>query len=155
MVASYHHLCRGILEGFKQLGIQAEFSSGSERACPNLFVRGKKISGNAQSRSGRALLQHGTILRRIDLDFMFSVLKVNRTKADSLTLKHAATRITSLEEELVTLPTFKQIESALLAGFTKMLDVEFVEDTLTSEEARAAQRIAKTQYTPSEWNFLC
>ncbi len=153
IVASYQHLCTGIIEGFRRLGVQAEFSSGSERACPNLFVKGRKISGNAQSRSGRALLQHGTILRRIDLDLMFSVLKVDRTKADCLTLKHAATRLTSLEEELVALPKFKQIEDALLAGFRKVLDTDFSEGNLTSEEASAVRQIAKTQYASLAWNF--
>ncbi len=153
IIASYQHLCTGIIEGFRHLGVQAEFSGGSERACPNLFVKGRKISGNAQSRSGQALLQHGTILRRIDLDLMFSVLKVDRTKADCLTLKRAATRLTSLEEELDVLPKFKHIEDSLLAGFTKVLDTEFEEKTLTAEETRAAQYIAKTQYASSKWNF--
>ncbi|MFX1475413.1 MAG: biotin/lipoate A/B protein ligase family protein, partial [Promethearchaeota archaeon] len=153
VVASYHHLCLGIIEGLEELGINAEFSSGSERACPNLFVKGRKISGNAQARSGRALLQHGTILRCIDLDLMFSFLKVDRTKADCLTLEHAASRLTSLEQELGNIPTFKQIESALLSGFTKVLVTNFVEGTLSSEETREIQHIAKTQYATSAWNF--
>ena len=84
---------------------------------------------------------------------MFSFLKVDRTKAARLTLEHAATRLTSLEEELGIIPTFKQIENAFLAGFTKVLDVEFVEDTLTSEEIRETEHIAKTQYASQEWNY--
>lgn len=153
VIASYHHLCLGIVDGLKQLGITAEFSSGSVRACPNLFVKGRKISGNAQSRSGSALLQHGTILRCIDLDLMFSFLKVDRTKADCVTLDHAATRLTSLEQELGNKPTFQQIERALISGFTKVLSTEFVEGTMTSEETRAMQYIAKTKYATSEWNY--
>ena len=45
----------------------------------------KKISGNAQTRRGGVLLQHGTLLYKVDVDKMFSLLNVGKEKiADKL-----------------------------------------------------------------------
>jgi lipoate-protein ligase A len=41
----------------------------------NIYVRGRKISGSAQARSGGRLLHHGTLLVDCDLDMMARVLK--------------------------------------------------------------------------------
>ena len=78
MIETYQHLCSGLLAGLNRLGVSAKFSPGSESFYPNLYVKKRKISGNAQSRRGNTLLQHGTILRNLDLYKMFAFLKVNK-----------------------------------------------------------------------------
>ncbi len=153
VIETYQHLCTGLLKGLNRLGVHAKFSSGSENFCPNLFVKKRKISGNAQSRRGNTLLQHGTILRELDFAKMFSVLKVNKNKADIEVIKKAATHLTSLKHELGKPPTFGQIEEALIEGFSSALPARFYEEGLTDAELQSARKIAQSWYAKPEWTF--
>ena len=153
VIETYQHLCQGLLAGLNRLGVSAKFSSGSDSFCPNLFVKKRKISGNAQSRRGNTLLQHGTILRSIDLNKMFTFLKVNKQKADTSVMKKAAEGLTSLQQELGTSPSFGQIEEALIEGLSAALPARFYEEGLTDAELQSAQQIAETWYATPDWTF--
>ncbi len=153
VIETYQHLCQGLLAGLNRLGVSAKFSSGSENFCPNLFVKKRKISGNAQSRRGNTLLQHGTVLRMVDVNKMFTFLKVNKQKADASVVKKAAESLTSLQQELGTLPSFGQIEEALIEGLSGALPARFYEEGLTDAELQSAQQIAETWYETSDWTL--
>lgn len=153
VVETYQQLCDGLLKGLNRLGVHAKFSLGSENFCPNLFVKKRKISGNAQSRRGNTLLQHGTILRSLDLNKMFSILKVNKIKPDAEAIGKFAKRLTSLEGELGKPPTFGQIEEALIEGLASALPARFYEEGLTDAELQSARKIAQSWYAKPEWTF--
>jgi len=153
ILASYKHLCSGLLKGLRGLGLHVEFSPGSERFCPNLFVAGRKVSGNSQSRRGNVLLQHGTVLRLLDLEKMYSVLKVARTKADAEIIKRAAETLTSLQQELGEAPAFERIEESLISGFSTALGARFYEEPFTEAELESARGLAKTWYENPSWTF--
>ncbi len=153
VIETYHHLCNGLLVGLNRLGVSAKFSPGSEAFCPNLFVKKRKISGNAQSRRGNTLLQHGTILRTLNLNKMFTFLKVNKQKADTSFIKNAAGSLTSLHQELGKAPSFGQIEEALIEGLSATLPARFYEEGLTDTELQSAQQIAESWYAKPNWTF--
>ncbi len=153
VIETYEHLCNGLLIGLNRLGVSAKFVSGSDRFCPNLFVKKRKISGNAQSRRGNTLLQHGTILRMLDLARMFTFLKVKKMKADALAIEKATKSLTSLQQELGTVPTFGQIEEALIEGLSSALPARFYEEGLTDAELQSAQTLAQSWYGKSDWTY--
>ncbi len=153
VVETYQYICNGLLKGLNRLGVHAKFSSGSENFCPNLFVKKRKISGNAQSRRGNTLLQHGTILRQLDLTKMFAVLKVNKGKADATVIERAAQQLTSLQLELGKVPTFGQIEEALIEGLANALPARFYEEGLTDAELQSARKVAKSWYASPQWTL--
>ena len=153
VIETYQHLCSGLLAGLNRLGVSARFSPGSESFCPNLFVKKRKISGNAQSRRGNTLLQHGTILRTLDLYKMFAFLKVDKQKADANLINTAAKSLTSLKLELGTTPSFGQIEEALIEGLSSALPARFYEEGLTDAELQSARQIADTWYAKPDWTF--
>lgn len=68
---SYKVIIEIIIAGLKSLGIDASF-----KPINDILVDGKKVSGNAQTRKNGVLLQHGTLLLDVDIDLMFSYLKV-------------------------------------------------------------------------------
>jgi lipoate-protein ligase A len=150
---TYNQLCQGLLKGLRELGVHAEFSSGSDQFCPNLFIQGRKISGNAQSRRGKTLLQHGTILRQLDLKKMFSVLKINQQIPTQEMIQRTGTKLTSLEKELETSINFGQIEEALINGLSAALGARFIEEALTPAELASARHIASTWYATEEWTL--
>ena len=63
----YTKIYGAITDALRLLGVPADFSSGDAKNCPNLTVNGKKISGSSQTITRGVVLQHGTILRSVDL----------------------------------------------------------------------------------------
>src|SRR5271157_1749194 len=62
----YAKIYEAMQAAFGFLGIAADFSSGDARNCPNMTVKGKKISGSSQAITRGVVLQHGTVLRSVD-----------------------------------------------------------------------------------------
>ena len=66
---SYPLICAGVVNALRSLGIAAE-----HRPLNDVVVRGRKISGSAQTRRARVVLQHGTVIVDSDLDTMMRVI---------------------------------------------------------------------------------
>jgi lipoate-protein ligase A len=75
IIESYQVICQLIIDSLAKIGISAQF-----KPINDIIVNGKKISGNAQTRRKGILLQHGTILYKVDVEKMFSLLKVSDEK---------------------------------------------------------------------------
>ncbi|MHC1591226.1 MAG: lipoate--protein ligase family protein, partial [Candidatus Helarchaeales archaeon] len=65
---SFRKLCKGIILALQKLGLEAEHGVFH---CPSIFVKNRKISGNAQARRKGVVLQHGTILLDYDPSLMY------------------------------------------------------------------------------------
>ncbi|MDR2719483.1 MAG: lipoate--protein ligase family protein, partial [Nitrososphaerota archaeon] len=95
----YFKIYEAITDALRLLGVSADFDSGNAKNCPNLTVGGKKISGSSQTLSRGYVLQHGTLLKSVNLDKMFQLLKLK-----DLSCKQAADigreKITSITDEL-------------------------------------------------------
>jgi lipoate-protein ligase A len=150
---SYEAIYRGIIEAIETLGLKADFGSGTQRRCPNLMVQERKISGSSQARRRGVLLQHGTVLVRVDLRRMFTLLKVPWSSNLEEVLKVAKRKITSIEQETVSNISISEAYRALVKGFRKRLGVEFKEDTLTGYEWRLAKKLRAEKYAAERWNF--
>ena len=141
---SYHIICGWIVKSLAILGITAEF-----KPINDICVAGKKISGNAQTRRQGVLLQHGTILYDVDVDTMFSLLKVPNEKIrDKMiaAVKERVTRVLNFADV-----SRDELYQALLKGFTDGKEWEF--GTLTNDEKRRADELMRTMYSKDEWNF--
>ena len=71
VLESYKLLCSGIVKALEYLGIEGEF-----KPINDVNVGGKKVSGNAMTRRHGCVLQHGTTLLDLDVNLMFTILKV-------------------------------------------------------------------------------
>jgi len=92
ILESYRLLLGGIVEGMSLLGITAEFAPIND-----IVTGGKKISGNAQTRKLGCILQHGTIILDVDVDQMFTVLRVPQEKARGKLIEDIKSRVTSVK----------------------------------------------------------
>ncbi|TAL48202.1 lipoate--protein ligase family protein [archaeon] len=142
---SYKLICGWVINGLKNLGIEAQFAPIND-----ILVGGKKISGNAQTRRNGILLQHGTILYNLDVRKMFSLLKVSQEKISDKMIKSVEDRVT----RLVDFGSFSMQDTyqALLKGFTEGTEFEF--GKLTQEEINRAHELANERYRKQEWNFM-
>lgn len=147
MLESYKTICKGIIEGLGNLGVSAQFAPLND-----ILVGGKKISGSAQTRRNRTILQHGTVLIDTDVEKMFSLLKVPSEKIKDKLIKDVKERVTSIKHILSQDIEFDEVCQELAKGFEKTLNIELVEGELTDNELQLAEEIRKDRYSNPEWN---
>jgi lipoate-protein ligase A len=147
IIDSYHVLCGGLVNGFKILGLNAEF-----KPINDIVVNNKKISGSAHTRRFGGVLQHGTILYDVNLNLMFSLLKVSDEKIRDKMIKNVEERVTSIKKEKGNVDKKKVID-AMTKGFEKALDIKLVKGELSQEELMVAEELKVNKYGTKEWNF--
>lgn len=125
----YSTLSQGLVEGLRDLGIQACF-----RARNDIEVQGRKISGIGGTEKGNAFLFQGTLLIDFDVETMFHSLRIPAEKLKDKEISSVKERITSIAQELGSAPPTETIKSALAAGFSRALGVHFCRGNLTPEE---------------------
>jgi Lipoate-protein ligase A len=147
----YTKICGCVRDALRILGTGSDFSEGDAKNCPNLTINGKKISGSSQTITRGVVLQHGTLLRRVDCTRMFQLLQLKGASC-SQAADIAKSKITSLEAELGHKISPDTIASALSQGFRIMLKVQMEEGELTTEEKEAAAKLYREKYSTKEWN---
>lgn len=142
IIESYKIICDAVVISISKLGFNAKFSPLND-----IIVNGKKVSGNAQTRKKGTLLQHGTILLNVDVEKMFSVLKVPSEKIRDKMITDVKERVMGLNK------TFDEVASALKAGFSEKFDAMFIANNLSKQEEIDAKKLSKNKYTTDKWNF--
>jgi lipoate-protein ligase A len=153
VTAVYAKIYAGIAEALKILGITADFSQGDAKTCPNLTVNGKKISGSAQSHKKGVVLQHGTLLVDVNLEKMFTFLRVPWAKTCMEIVNVAKHKITSIKKELEKDIATEEVEQALTQGFQRTLNTKLANGELTPYERELAEKLCKEKYSTNDWNF--
>jgi len=148
ILESYQKICNGLILGFKEIELEAKFVPLNDIA-----MNGKKISGNAQTRREKVVLQHGTILLKVDVDKMFSILKVPNEKLKGKMIENVKQRVTSVEKEFGKEFSFEDCALAMKLGFQKAFNANLVNGELSKEELKLAEQIKKEQFSKKEWNF--
>jgi len=153
ITAVYAKIYAGLVETFKILGITADFNEGNAKTCPNLTVRGRKISGSAQCHKSGVVLQHGTLLLDVDLKRMFTLLRVPWAKTCMEVVNVAKHKITSVNDELGKTVPPQRVRQALIDGFQKGLNMKLAAGELTLHERELAQRLYMKKYSTDNWNM--
>jgi len=108
--------------------------------------------GTAQTRRNDMLLQHGTILLKVDIKKMFSMLNVSEKKIEDKEIKRIEDRVTSVEREFGKAIDGEEIVNEMIYSFSEMLDAETYEEWLTEDEINNAE-LLREKYESKEWNF--
>lgn len=166
---SYHEICGWIVVGLAKIGIESQFKPindivakvnvlserepGGQLAPPAVW---KKISGNAQTRRDGVILQHGTILWKVDVRKMFSLLKVGKEKIADKLIAAVEERVTSVSDVCVSqgrdVVTREALYEALKAGFTE--GKKFEVGAWSDGELVRAKELASQRYKTEEWNRM-
>jgi lipoate-protein ligase A len=148
ILESYAKICNSLVLGFKELGLESEFVPLND-----ISVNGRKVSGNAQTRRSGVVLQHGTILLKVDVEKMFSVLKVPDEKLKGKMIESVKQRVTSVEKELGREIYLQEAAEAVKKGFSENFGAELAKGKLSLEERAFAERIERERFASREWNF--
>jgi lipoate-protein ligase A len=149
----YAKVYEGMNDALRLLGIMADFNKGDLKNCPNLAVKGRKISGSSQANKRETVLQHGTLLLDVDFEKMFMLLRVPWAKNCMEVVGVAKIRITSVKVELGHAVSSETAVNALASGFKNALGVQMVEGGLTAFEAELADRLCREKYATDDWNL--
>lgn len=145
LTESYRLICGYVVEALESLGVEAEFEPINDIA-----TGGRKISGNAQTRRDGVLVQHGTVLHRVNPEQMFTYLRPEIDKVSDKIVEDARDRVTSVEEQVGC--SLQDTYMALRDAFT--MDRETYEDGLSEEEEERAEELVHERYATDGWNFM-
>jgi lipoate---protein ligase len=152
LTSIYNRIYSAINDGLRILGFLGDFSSGDTKNCPNLNVKGKKISGSSQTITRGVVLQHGTVLVSVDLPKMFQLLKLKDVDC-SVAANIGKRKITAIQNELGHKVSHNTVANALANGFKAILKIQLEEGELTVGEKENAHKLCKEKYSTKEWNL--
>ncbi|MFZ0371507.1 MAG: biotin/lipoate A/B protein ligase family protein [Halobacillus sp.] len=163
---AYLVLSKGLLEGFHNLGIEAEFAvpegkldtTGSavcfeEPSWYELIVEGRKAAGSAQTRKKGVILQHGSIPIDVDDVKLFDMFIYKNERIKERARRAFGDKAAAINQLLDSSVTFDQTKEAFKEGFEKGLDVHLEPFELSDEQWKEVERIAEERYRTEEWNF--
>ncbi|CAN2250371.1 octanoyltransferase LipM [Bacillus vallismortis] len=168
---AYRVISEGILQGFRNLGLDAYFAiprtEKEKESLKNprssvcfdapswyeLVVEGRKVAGSAQTRQKGVILQHGSILLDLDEDKLFDLFLYPSERVRERmqrNFKNKAVAINELTEKRVTMD---EARKAFKEGFETGLNIHLEPYELSQEELDFVQHLAETKYASDEWNY--
>ncbi|OZS78812.1 octanoyltransferase [Tetzosporium hominis] len=168
---AYRVISEGILQGFRNLGLQAEFSvpeSDSQREALSqpksavcfdapswyeLVVEGKKVAGSAQTRQKGVILQHGAILIDLDEDKYLNCFSYESEEKRQKVKERLSQKAVSINKIISKTIKVEQCIPAFKNGFESALNIQLTSFSLTPEQQKYVENLADTRYRSDEWNF--
>ena len=148
IMESYRAICAGVIGGLAVLGIAAEFAPLND-----VVASGKKLSGNAQTRKRGCLLQHGTVLLGVDLDMMFTVLRVPNEKLKGKLIEDVRARVSSVSDMTGRIVGYDEAVPAFERGFAEALGVLGERSGPSPAERGRAKVLADERFANKTWIF--
>ena len=149
VAASYRHLCIGLAEAYRILGVDAALTrrprgDRDSSACylhatpADLSLGVRKLSGSAQVWLGTTVLQHGSFTISRDVALEAAVFRLDDKARRALDMTTA-----TLADGVGAGPTRDQVASAVQRGFETGLGISLLEGGLTPEEVAEACRFVQ------------
>ncbi|MFT5196619.1 MAG: lipoate-protein ligase A [Candidatus Promineifilaceae bacterium] len=108
---NYEHFIQPVINVLNNLGVPAELKGKSD-----VFVDGKKISGNAQYASRGRMVSHGTILFDTNIQHMMQSLNPRQTKIESPAVQSVRNFVTNVKDHLDAEFTIEMLRQKIIEG---------------------------------------
>ena len=135
--------------------INAIKALGGDDAClsgrNDVMLKGRKVSGNAQTVRNGKVLHHGTLLYSADFSKMEGALKVDAEKMKSKGIKSVRSRVGNIKELLGCDFSPEEFLSFIEKFVSKGGEHEIRE--FSPDEIKQIDKLAKERYSTWEWNF--
>ena len=142
---SYRKVCGHIIDALNELGIESEF-----KPINDIIIGGKKVSGSALTRRNGAVMVHGTLLHTLDVEKMFTFLKVGRAKISDKGIQSVKERVTAITHHKDA--TRDEVYQALIKAFSKGKKIHPASPWTDSEIQRAGE-LLKERYMNPGWTY--
>ncbi|MCG7345153.1 lipoate--protein ligase family protein [Sporosarcina sp. ACRSL] len=168
---AYRVISGGLLEGFRNLGLQAEFSVPQSKEqndilkrpksavcfdAPSwyeLVVEGKKVAGSAQTRQKGVILQHGAILLSLDEEKLVSLFKFDSEESRKRMLESLPKKAVAIDRLTDRPISMEECVAAFAGGFETALDIVLQPMELTEEQLLFVKEIEEKKYANKDWTF--
>ncbi|MTH52375.1 octanoyltransferase [Bacillus mangrovi] len=168
---AYRVISEGILEGFRNLGLDAYFAiprtEEEKQGLKNprssvcfdapswyeLVVEGRKVAGSAQTRQKGVILQHGSILLDLDEDKLFDLFKYPSERVKERMRRNFSSKAVSANALREAPVSMEEARTAFKQGFETGLNIDLVPYELTPEEEDYVQALSESKYDTPEWNY--
>lgn len=164
---AYRVISEGVLQGFRELGIEAYFSVPDKKinktqsavcfdepSWYELVVGGRKAAGSAQTRQKGVILQHGAIPLDVDEDKLFDLFVYPSPEARKQAQKGFADKAVAINRLREKPATIDEAKHAFQTGFEKGLNIELEPFSLSEKQEKEVQEIAEKRYGNDEWTYL-
>ena len=148
ILESYRRICGAVIKGLKHLWIESKYAPIND-----IVVNNKKISGSAQTRKLKTVLQHGTVLMDVDVDKMFKLLKVPDEKIKDKLIADVKQRVTSIKHVSGNNVSFSDAADAMKTGFEEEFGIELADGVLNKEEINLTKKFERECFSTNEWNY--
>ncbi|MCI2774469.1 lipoate--protein ligase family protein [Staphylococcus petrasii] len=167
---AYRVISEGLLDGFKILGFDAYFAiprSKEEREklkqprsavcfdAPSwyeLVVEGRKIAGSAQTRQKGVILQHGSLLKDVDVDELFDMFIFKNERLKDKMKKAFVDKAVAINDISDRHISIEEMEKAFEEGFKKGLNIDFKPLTLTDAQLAEVKELEE-KYRSDDWLY--
>lgn len=166
IIEAYRVLSQGILEGYRNLGIQADLAipnkpigkSGTavcfeEASWYELEIDGRKAAGSAQTRQKGVILQHGSIPMDIDTETLYDLFIFPNEKVKARAMKGFEQKAVSINQILGRSTSYEELNAAFKEGFIKGLEIELSNYEPNEQMLKEAETLMKTKYENAEYTF--
>lgn len=163
---AYKVISKGLLEGFRNLDIEASFAIPEgklqttqsavcfeEPSWYELIVDGKKAAGSAQTRQKGVILQHGSIPIHVDNTKLYDLFEYPSEKVKARAMHAFKDKAVSLEEASPGEIKIDLAKRAFKQGFEKGLDIVFENFTLSMEQEEEIHSVMNQKYKDDAWNL--
>lgn len=151
---SYAHLCSFLIRMYEKMGLKAHFAreTGAERRHSDIclaahepydiLIDGKKMGGNAQRYTSRALLQHGTIPLAFDRALFEPLFREESGLGSAATLDVLGVALTR-----------QVLAERVIESFCETFGTQVVREGLNSSEEERARELMVQKYNDQRWTF--
>lgn len=146
---SYKEFVQPIVNALNTIGIAAELNSRND-----IYVNGRKISGNAQYAKKGRMLSHGTLLLNSDLSSLVNALRVKEINVNSKAIKSVRSAVANINEFLPSPLSMDQFKGIILKAVFEANQKEINEYLLSEEDWKKIYKISEERYKQREWNYI-
>lgn len=151
---NYRYWCRFLIRLYGKIGLLAQFAqdAGAEYSrseiClaghepSDILIGGKKMGGNAQRYTSRALFQHGTIPISLEDTLFEPVFRGESGVERAATLENLGVHVTR-----------EALADMAAESFSETFGVRLVRDVLSLREKEHAEELLIRKYTERRWTF--
>lgn len=145
--SNFKRFTQPIVDLLQRLEVNAECSGRND-----LTIDGKKFSGNAQFKSKKRVLHHGTLLFSSDIADLSSALKPKASKFEGKSVKSVQSRVTNISSHLKDDMSIEGFMDALEAFMDEQSEA-FEKYELTGDDIAAINKMVEEKYGTWEWNY--
>ena len=143
---NYAHFIEPVVQALNDLGVPAVLHGKSD-----VFVDGKKVSGNAQYASRGRMVSHGTILFDTNVQHMMQSLNPRQVTVESSAVQSVRNFVTNVKDYLADEFTIEDLKQAILE---KIFDSPHPpEYTINSSNWKEIEQIRAQRFGAWNWNY--